>query len=612
MRRSLVLALLALAAPATAQAAPYAFSAPQALPGSPPQGSATGGEPSLAFDPSGDGHVYVSAPQRRPPAAGVNFWRSADHGATFQGPAVFGSAGGGSDSDVLAGYDHTVYLADLEVAGTAICRSTDFGAHFGDGCDSGSAQDQTGPVSDREWLNQPPGDPKTLYDTYDGLGQGFTPQVMVSHDGGATWGPCGQVLEPGSDAAAHFTATGATENSEVIGRPAIAKDGTMYIPFTLPRNQGQLVTGSAGQSDITESALFVAISPPGGCTPTTVFHDVTIHDQPGSDLVSIFPNAAVDGGGIVYISGAGRLNDQQKRQGVYLWSSGDGGKTFSPPKQVNTSDIGAAQLQAVGGGLDRGEVLLGWYGATNISDSNDARGVWRYYMAQSFDGGRTFEQSAVTPDPFHYGNICNKGIICGDGDNRNLLDFTSVAVDPATGCSFATFAGDPYNAAGATSLKKPAAYVARQSDGPCLQKGAGLPAGATLGATGGCRDGIAPQSTFSRRHRRVRGGRIRLSGRTSDRGCGALGRGKVARERVSIARATGKRCRFLQPDRRFSLPRSCLRTSYLTARGTARWSFVVPRRLPKGSYKLWARGIDSAGNVERKLNRRNLGRLTVG
>ncbi|MGZ4271624.1 MAG: hypothetical protein ACXVFN_12740 [Solirubrobacteraceae bacterium] len=51
------------------------------------------------------------------------------------------------------------------MAGTAICRSTDFGAHFGDGCDSGAAQDQTGPVSDREWLNQPPGDPKTLYDT---------------------------------------------------------------------------------------------------------------------------------------------------------------------------------------------------------------------------------------------------------------------------------------------------------------------------------------------------------------------------------------------------------------------------------------------------------------
>ncbi|MGZ4280425.1 MAG: sialidase family protein [Solirubrobacteraceae bacterium] len=434
---------------------------------------------------------------------------------------------------------------------------------------------------------------------------------MVSHDGGSTWAPCGQVLEPGSDAMAHFSPTGATENSEVIGRPAIARDGTMYVPFTLPRNQGQLVTGSAGASDITESALFVAVSPPGGCTPTTVFHDITIHDEPGSDLVSIFPNAAVDGGGMVYISGAGRLNDQQKQQGVYLWSSVDGGKTFSKPQRVNTPDIGAAQLQAVAGGRDRGEVLLGWYGATNITDSNDTKGVWRYYMAQSFDGGRTFEQSTVTPQPFHYGNICNKGIICGSNDNRNLLDFTSVDVDPATGCSYAVFAGDPYNPAGATSLKKPAAYVARQSDGACLQKGVGMAQSAAQPVAAGCRDRIAPQSTFSRRIRRVHGGRVRLSGRARDRGCGRLGAGRVARERVSIARATGKRCRFLAPNRRFSAPRSCLRTSYLSARGTTRWSFVVPRRLPKGRYKLWARGIDSAGNVERKLNRRNLGRLTV-
>ena len=49
----------------------------------------------------------------------------------------------------------------------------------------------------------------------------------------------------------------------------------------------------------------------------------------------------------------------------------------------------------------------------------------------------------------------------------------------------------------------------------------------------------------------------------------------------------------------------------MSANGTTRWSYVVPRRLPKGRHKLWARGIDSAGNVERKLNRRNLGRLTV-
>jgi hypothetical protein len=607
---------IALLPAASARAGSFAFSNPAPLPGSPPGGTASGGEPSLAFDPTGDGHVYVTAPQRRPPAGGVNFWRSSDHGASFQGPTILGSSGGGSDSDVLAGADHTVFVADLEVAGTAICRSHDFGKTFEDGCDSGTAQDQTGPVSDREWLSQPPGDPKTLYDTYDGLGQGTTPQVMVSHDGGSTWQPCGQVLEPGSDAANHFTATGATENSEVIGRPAIARDGTMYIPFTLPRNQGQIVTGETGQGDITESAVFVALSPPGGCTPTTVFHDLTIHDQPGSDMVSIFPNAAIDGGGNVYISGAGRLNDQQKQQGVYVWVSRDRGKSFSAARQVNTPDIGAAQLQTVAAGKDAGEVLLGWYGATNVKDSNDQKGVWRYYMAQSFDYGQTFDQATVTPTPFHYGNICNKGIICGDSDNRNLLDFTSVDVDPATGCSFATFAGDPFNPPGASTLKRPAAYTAKQTDGPCLAKGVGAVGGAP-GGTGGaggtsrCVDRIPPQSRFGGKARLVRRAHLRLHGRATDRGCGRLGRGRVTRVTVSIARATGNRCRFLQADNRFSAPRSCLRTSYLRARGTSRWTFTTGRALPKGSYKIWSRAVDSARNVERKAARRNLTRVRV-
>src|SRR4051794_34479031 len=80
---------------ATATAAPLAWSPAAALPGSPPTGTARGGEPSLAFDPSGNGWVYITTPDRRAGSApGVHLWRSSDHGLTWSQPKDVGSNGG--------------------------------------------------------------------------------------------------------------------------------------------------------------------------------------------------------------------------------------------------------------------------------------------------------------------------------------------------------------------------------------------------------------------------------------------------------------------------------------------------------------------------------------
>ena len=56
---------------------------------------------------------------------------------------------------------------------------------------------------------------------------------------------------------------------------------------------------------------------------------------------------------------------------------------------------------------------------------------------------------------------------------------------------------------------------------------------------------------------------------------------------------------------------SCLRPRYLSARGTTRWTLRLHRRLPRGKYVVWVRGIDAVGNVERKDRHRNLGRFRV-
>ena len=138
------------------------------------------------------------------------------------------------------------------------------------------------------------------------------------------------------------------------------------------------------------------------------------------------------------------------------------------------------------------------------------------------------------------------------------------------------------------------------------------PHGASSRPGPGCRDTSGPTSRFKRTARTASARRLRLSGTTTDRGCGASRRGTVRRVRLAIARRTGKRCRSLLPSGRLARRAvSCRRTAYVNARGTTRWSFTARRRLPRGRYEIWVRAIDAAGNVERKNRKRNFTRLVL-
>ena len=115
--------------------------------------------------------------------------------------------------------------------------------------------------------------------------------------------------------------------------------------------------------------------------------------------------------------------------------------------------------------------------------------------------------------------------------------------------------------------------------------------------TAGCG---APQSAITRRSSRLSTRSLRLRGTAKGAGC------RIAQVRVAIGRKVGSQCRFLRANGRFGARRSCLRTQYLRARGTTRWSLAKRVRLPRGSYLVWSRAIDSAGQIERKAKARNL------
>ena len=102
-----------------------------------------------------------------------------------------------------------------------------------------------------------------------------------------------------------------------------------------------------------------------------------------------------------------------------------------------------------------------------------------------------------------------------------------------------------------------------------------------------------------------------LTGRSRTAAAARRRQGKVTRVQVAIARKTGKLCRFARANGSFGKRISCLRTSYLSAKGTSSFRFTYRHHLPKGKYLAWARGIDVAGNVERKARLSNAKHFTV-
>ena len=158
----------------------------------------------------------------------------------------------------------------------------------------------------------------------------------------------------------------------------------------------------------------------------------------------------------------------------------------------------------------------------------------------------------------------------------------------------------------------PGTYVStRNNDTAGLCPSGNPPAAAAFlpaNAAANCGAKVAPASRVAGRDPATRR-RLKFRGRATDTGCGH----RVNTVRVSISRRLAhQKCRFLLGNKRFSSPRSCKRTTYLPATGRGSFSFARKLELPKGRYVIWTRGIDAAGNVERKgADEPNLRRFTV-
>jgi hypothetical protein len=130
----------------------------------------------------------------------------------------------------------------------------------------------------------------------------------------------------------------------------------------------------------------------------------------------------------------------------------------------------------------------------------------------------------------------------------------------------------------------------------------GLPAGASAqtptdqpapGAQpGACIDLVGPTSGFTRRAARGAAHHRLLRGTAGDSGCG------LDRVKISVIHKRHGHCRMLTAHKRLTHRTRCAHRRWLRVRGTSRWSFRFPKRLPKGLYVVRTRAVDFAGNTE--------------
>jgi hypothetical protein len=472
----------------------------------------SGGEPSIAADSLG--HVYVAGPQGIPSGVngqpGIGFWSSSNDGTSFAPGRYVGSYLGGGDSDVIVAgtpQPNSVFVSDLEAAATEICLSTDFGATFnsiGPVPDAGHCSNvgpgQAGPSNDRQWLTYDPST-KDMYLTYHEF-VSAQPVVFRSDNGGGdqfTGGPCGPIVtDPNIEANVPTDITGGT----LVARPVVDSKGNLYILFATTTQQQNAAALASGQPSGTFSQLYLAVSK-DHCQS---FSDYTVYDgtQGGTktntvQFGDVFNNLAIDGAGNLYVLGSGFVNTPSNTATMWMFSSGDGGQTWQQqPMALDPSQAGSSayMLPAAVGGPQAGQLAVGYFRTTNgVTDPNNTSGRWTYATAESSNASSaspTFTYTDVNPGPYHTGEICNLGILCGTvpggPSDRSLLDFTSVALDPS-GCPLFTFAG---NSPGSTTSN----YVTRQTS-DCFSSSSSVapsPGGGSQGGGGNSQGGGNPHA----------------------------------------------------------------------------------------------------------------------
>jgi len=405
-----------------------------------------GGEPDMAISPSGRVMLVGGLGPDKPAA----LYRSTNSGKTFTKLSPSFSRVGGEDWDMYLLDDHTVVAADDTIGhGIYVHRSTDAGLHW---TTTTIETDQY----DRPWLDHFGRDlVYVVAKGFDGL-----PYLFRSTDGGASFGapPIPLIVygEPGSGGPDPATGLFANQNGYVDHLVVDHRTGDVYVLYGIGAPSSYNTSQPLGASN----QLYVAHLEQG----RFVSHAVYL-GGPGDSFISGFNWMTVDRAGTVYVLCDGRINGHHSARLSY---SKNHGRTWS--NLVDIAPPGAANVYGAISAASPGVLALAYIRGSNEDPSTPQ--PWFAEMAR-VTGADTpspkVNKVRAVAQPIHLEDICFDGILCGlpgFGNDRNLLDFIWVSVDPS-GRSFGVFASDG-PATGNSSGQTPDVILLRQTSGTTL------------------------------------------------------------------------------------------------------------------------------------------------
>src|SRR6266704_565730 len=214
---------------------------------------------------------------------------------------------------------------------------------------------------------------------------------LRSDDGGATYGPP--------------VATYTSQCGGLHGHVKVAPDGTVYLPNNSCGGTGAVVVSE-------DNGLTWNIRPVQSATNQTVANPNLQDPAVGIDNNGRVYFAMANGNGSAVV--ATSTNHGQTWQNIYNVGEVYGIKNTFYPAAV---------------AADAGRASVAFYGSTTPGDGseNSFNGVWHLYVANTFDGGKTWTTTDATPN-----DTLQRGCIWAHGGAdicRNLLDFFDMTVD---------------------------------------------------------------------------------------------------------------------------------------------------------------------------------------
>ena len=459
------------------------------------------GEPDITVD--NNGNALITGPA----GSGAQtswFWRSSDGGLTYPllGPSgghMICPASGGGDSLVVPDRaTNTLYLTDQEAladigsgvippsgprqgacaTAPAVTADRPFEAVFSGGTSAVSKADGNKPIVYLSYLCD------ACFgsgNTVGGLAYGWSDDGLHFHP-----------ADPGSPADTPVTnaiTEAASINSFAWHGSMVADPRTGNVFTAL----GCTPADGCPKSDITKPEVGVAVGKtdptknPGNVGAFTSIDYQTVAQL--QEANALFPILVMDNAGTLYemwTQGDGFADPNAPLDSPTAWhifysysldTPDHQHTTWSAPIRVDHDDNATDVFGWVAAG-DAGRLGFVWLQSDvreHPSKANPDK-QWRPHMAittNATNGTPTFQEDTVGDGPAHIGDICLEGTVgcIQNVGNRNMADFISVDIDPASGALQATWANDSNQLATLPTTLIPGlplVETARQTTGPRL------------------------------------------------------------------------------------------------------------------------------------------------